>query len=146
VLSVTLLASCELGGSMAVRRTAENAVKTPPTYKEALKSKKVRKQNADCGHPPTIVGKYSWTCLFMPAIGEQSWRDCFLLPAAVAVGSEEARLRAGLRPPLNAGFLHAAFAKTQRRRDNREGIKVEQPVQALAQRRLDAAAFVQALW
>jgi hypothetical protein len=39
--------NCELGGSMAVRPTAENAAKTPPTYKEALKRRKVRKKIAD---------------------------------------------------------------------------------------------------
>ena len=84
MLSVTLLASC-VGVHGPPRPTAENSAKTPPTYKEALKSKKVRKQNAYRCHPPSIVGKYSWTCLFAPTIGEQwpTWKDCFLRPAAI---------------------------------------------------------------
>ena len=62
MLSVTLLASCELGGSMAVRPTAENAVKTPPTYKEALKRRKVRKKNADWHQAAFTNLRESGTC------------------------------------------------------------------------------------
>jgi hypothetical protein len=86
VLSVTLFASCELNGSRARPAHSAEFSENSPTYKEALKSKKVRKQNADRRHPPSIVGKHSWTCLFAPTIGEQwpTWKDCFLRPAAIA--------------------------------------------------------------